>query len=98
MASVKLSNPVITLISNVTGQAIVVDEIINQEYWVTHTRNAVRFDDGIRALIDDGYNNFIEIGPQPVLLGMAQEGVRNSTINMQFLPSILKIKDNGSKY
>ena len=94
LASIKLSNPTITLISNLTGQEINKDEITNSQYWLNHTRQAVRFADGIKTLLDSGYQHFIEIGPSPVLLGMAQESVPNDAANIKlWLPSLRKDKD-----
>src|SRR5262249_1775191 len=41
----------------------------NAGYWRRHAREAVRFADGMRALQHMGCEVFLEIGPQPVLLG-----------------------------
>jgi acyl transferase domain-containing protein/acyl carrier protein len=40
---------------------------INQSYWVENMRQQVKFYDAIRNLISDGYSNFLEISPHPVL-------------------------------
>jgi myxalamid-type polyketide synthase MxaB len=91
VSELKLAKPNISLISNLTG-LVADDAITTAEYWVQHTRNAVRFADGVQTLINDGYNNFVEIGPQPILLGMAQESVIESE-NILWLPSLRKDKD-----
>jgi acyl transferase domain-containing protein/acyl carrier protein len=62
--------PHLQLVSNVTGQ-LAGDEIATAEYWVRHVREAVRFADGVAALHSQGVQIFLEIGPKPVLLGMA---------------------------
>ncbi|MFM7582632.1 MAG: SDR family NAD(P)-dependent oxidoreductase, partial [Caldilinea sp.] len=62
--------PVLRLVSNVTGQ-LAGDEIATPEYWVRHVREAVRFADGVATLHGQGIQILIEIGPRPVLLGMA---------------------------
>jgi acyl transferase domain-containing protein/acyl carrier protein/SAM-dependent methyltransferase len=41
-------------------------------YWRRHAREAVRFADGMRALQHMGCEVFLEIGPQPVLLGLGR--------------------------
>ncbi len=75
---VRYSEPQIKLISNVTGQLVsheACDEelqIASQEYWVRHVRQTVRFAAGMESLERQGINVFIEIGPQPVLLGMGR--------------------------
>jgi acyl transferase domain-containing protein len=62
--------PVLRLVSNVTGR-LAGDEIATPGYWVRHVREAVRFADGVAALHSQGVQIFLEIGPKPVLLGMA---------------------------
>ncbi|MBU6352351.1 MAG: SDR family NAD(P)-dependent oxidoreductase, partial [Chloroflexi bacterium] len=62
--------PVLRLVSNVTGR-LAGDEIATPGYWVRHVREAVRFADGVAALHSQGIQIFLEIGPKPVLLGMA---------------------------
>ena len=39
-------------------------------YWGRHVREAVRFADGMRALTSAGCDAFVELGPNPTLLGM----------------------------
>ncbi|MFN6568072.1 type I polyketide synthase [Dendronalium sp. ChiSLP03b] len=65
------SSPQITLISNVTGQPIA-DEIANPEYWCRHIRQSVNFAASMEALYQKGFKVFLEIGPQPILLGMGR--------------------------
>jgi len=94
LRDVKFAKPTIPLISNLTGAVVSGDEIVTTEYWVKHTRNAVRFNDGINALVNDfNITNFIEIGPNPVLLGMAQECI-SDTDSKLLLPSLRKDKGN----
>jgi len=62
--------PKLPLISNVTGELMVgaPDKI----YWRRQLREAVRFGDGMLALAELGCRSFLEIGPHPVLLPIAQ--------------------------
>ncbi|MBU6352383.1 MAG: type I polyketide synthase, partial [Chloroflexi bacterium] len=62
--------PCLRLVSNVTGQ-LAGDEIAAPGYWVRHVREVVRFADGVATLHGQGIQIFLEIGPKPVLLGMA---------------------------
>jgi acyl transferase domain-containing protein/SAM-dependent methyltransferase/acyl carrier protein len=62
----------IPLISNVTGR-VAGPEVEGAEYWLTHMRAPVRFHAAINTLAGQGISHCIEIGPHPVLLGMAAE-------------------------
>jgi myxalamid-type polyketide synthase MxaB len=68
---VRFKRPQIRLISNLTGQEVI-DEITTSAYWSNHIRQAVRFADSMETLDELDINTFIEIGPKPILLGMAR--------------------------
>jgi len=76
-AEVKYEKPKLTLISNVTGLPAG-DEVCTPEYWRDHVRKPVAFVSGIGALVQDGARLFLEIGPKPVLNGMAQQFVEQT--------------------
>ncbi len=60
----------IPLVSNLHGCHAGAD-MGTADYWVRHVRQAVRFADGMTTLQTDGVDVYLEIGPKPVLLGMA---------------------------
>ncbi|MEZ4737574.1 MAG: beta-ketoacyl synthase N-terminal-like domain-containing protein [Caldilineaceae bacterium] len=64
--------PKLRLISNLTGKEVGA-EVATAEYWVRHVRQAVRFADGVATLQQLNIPIWIEIGPKPVLLGMARQ-------------------------
>ncbi|HEY9670379.1 MAG TPA: thioester reductase domain-containing protein [Waterburya sp.] len=70
-SSIPYSIPKIKLISNVTGE-FATAEVANPEYWCSHVRQPVRFAAGMKALHQQGYEVFVEIGPKPTLLGMGR--------------------------
>ncbi|GET41347.1 amino acid adenylation domain-containing protein [Microseira wollei NIES-4236] len=80
------------LISNLTGQIMLPGEILDANYWRSHTRNTVRFTTGINTLFQQGYELFLEIGPQPILCGMGQRCQQQP--NIFWLPSLNPIKDD----
>ncbi len=65
--------PSITLVSNLTGD---VAPSLSPGYWRRHLREAVRFQHGVQTLERLGYRHFLEIGPTPVLVGMARGCVK----------------------
>ena len=71
-----LSLPRIPIVSNLTGEGVA-RELCSPEYWVRHVRETVCFADGIGWLCEQGVDNFLEVGPDGVLAGMAAECVRD---------------------
>ncbi|HXF18382.1 MAG TPA: acyltransferase domain-containing protein, partial [Burkholderiales bacterium] len=67
---IKHNAPKLPLISNLTGgpMSTAPDKI----YWRRHAREAVRFGDGMLALAQLECRTFLEVGPHPVLLPLAQ--------------------------
>src|SRR5262249_31551044 len=64
-------SPIIGIISNVTGD-LAKAEITTAEYWCRHVRQPVRFADGMETLQQLHCTVFVELGPQPTLLGMGR--------------------------
>jgi acyl transferase domain-containing protein/acyl carrier protein/predicted O-methyltransferase YrrM len=74
----------IDVISNVTGQRFASGEM-NAAYWSRQVTAPVQFARGIETLAAMGCDTFIEIGPQPTLIGMARQSLQNAGT---FLPSL----------
>jgi acyl transferase domain-containing protein/NADPH:quinone reductase-like Zn-dependent oxidoreductase/NADP-dependent 3-hydroxy acid dehydrogenase YdfG/acyl carrier protein len=73
VTGIPLQKPTIRLVSNLTGQVAKPGELIRADYWRNHLREPVRFGAGIQTLFDLGCDTFLELGPNPVLLGMGQQ-------------------------
>lgn len=71
ISSLSFHPPRRRVISNVTGEAIG-REMADPEYWVRHVLAPVQFAAGIATLTSMGFDTFVEVGPHPVLTGMAQ--------------------------
>jgi acyl transferase domain-containing protein/surfactin synthase thioesterase subunit/acyl carrier protein len=67
---IKHNAPKLPLISNLTGELM--SAAPDKSYWRRHIREGVRFGDGMLALAQLECRTFLEIGPHPVLLPMAQ--------------------------
>jgi acyl transferase domain-containing protein len=83
--SVSYHAPKLGLVSNLTGR-LITTEISNPDYWMRHVREAVQFNAGMASLEGLGCNVFLEIGPQPTLLGMGRQCVAAETA--LWLPSL----------
>lgn len=57
----------IPIVSNVTGDWLRTEQVCDPAYWVSHLRNQVEFDAGIRKLLDSDNSIMLEIGPRSAL-------------------------------
>ena len=71
-ASLAYSKPDIALVSNVTGGLVADEQTGQRHYWRAHIRRPVQFQKAMETLHEQGYEVFLEVGPQPALLGMGQ--------------------------
>ncbi|MDC0773288.1 type I polyketide synthase [Streptomyces sp. HD] len=85
LGSVEFRVPRIPLISNLTGR-IAGEELTTREYWVRHVREAVRFADGVTAVLGRGVDKFLELGPGGTLTAMAEETLDHSGIRAVCVP------------
>jgi acyl transferase domain-containing protein len=67
VAAVRLNEPELPYISNVTGDWIKASEATSPEYWARQLRRPVRFVEGMRVLLSDQDQIFIEVGPGSTL-------------------------------
>lgn len=91
-SSIQMVAPKISLVSNVTARPAGM-EITRPGYWRQHIRQPVRFTESIAALRELGCNTFVEIGPNPTLLSMAQRCLPDAN-EQHWLPSLRKGKSD----
>ncbi|MGF1495533.1 MAG: alpha/beta fold hydrolase [Elainellaceae cyanobacterium] len=85
--TVAYRSPQLPMVSNVTG-TLVGDEIAQAAYWCRHVRQPVQFAAGLNALDEAGCQVFLEVGPQPVLLGMGRRCLGDRSNKRSWLPSL----------
>lgn len=92
VGTVELSAPEIAMVSNVFGAIGDPEAFTEPGYWRRHIREPVRFADSVSALEEAGVGTFVEIGPNPTLLGMV--GSNLSSARGVLLPSLRKGQDD----
>ncbi|WP_455713377.1 type I polyketide synthase, partial [Streptomyces zhihengii] len=81
----------IPVVSNLTGELAEPGLMQEPEYWLRQVRGTVRFADGVVAVAELGVTRFVELGPDGVLSGMAQETVGDAV----FVPVLRKDRDEA---
>jgi acyl transferase domain-containing protein len=72
-ARLQLRLPSIALVSNVTGKAYTAP--LDADYWRRHTSECVHYERGLREIIRQGIDVFLEISPRHVLTRPSEETV-----------------------
>ncbi|MFD4691808.1 type I polyketide synthase [Streptomyces sp. NPDC058463] len=79
----------IPVVSNLTGAVAEPGVMQRPEYWLNQVRQPVRFADGVTTLEAMGVTRYVELGPDGVLSGMAQD----TTTDAHFIPVLRKDRD-----
>lgn len=87
LLELKPQKAAIDLYSTVTGKKEDGLHLVS-EYWYNNVREPVYFSNALDAMLDDGYDLFIEIGPHPALSVGAQDLFEKKQINASIFPSI----------
>lgn len=84
-ASITFRPPSIPIVSALTG-TVAGAEMATADFWVSHVRAPVRFADAVSVAATLGADVMVEIGPSPVLLGLARQVVASGV--RAWLPSL----------
>ncbi|MDP8241218.1 MAG: SDR family NAD(P)-dependent oxidoreductase [Candidatus Hatepunaea meridiana] len=64
---------------------------MSRYYWVTAPRETVLFHQAVRSAILDGYRNFVEISPHPILLFFIEETLESiKTTDYKVVPCLIR--------
>lgn len=85
--TVAFAEPRLPVVSSVLGRPAPA-EMTTADYWVRQVREAVRFAQGLDYLAGRHADTFVEIGPQPVLLGLGRQCLADDSGDRAWLPSI----------
>ncbi|MFC5905531.1 acyltransferase domain-containing protein, partial [Streptomyces zhihengii] len=81
----------IPVMSNLTGAVAEPGAMQEPAYWLEQIRRTVRFADGIASLHALGVTRYVELGPDGVLSGMAQD--TDTATDAVFVPVLRKERD-----
>ncbi|AUG80451.1 hypothetical protein CFP65_5765 [Kitasatospora sp. MMS16-BH015] len=73
IAGLEFRRPWIPIVSTLTGRLADPDQLRSADYWVRQVRLPVRFADAVQTLSEQGVTVLLELGPDAVLAGLAQE-------------------------
>jgi acyl transferase domain-containing protein/SAM-dependent methyltransferase len=85
-SNVGYSDPTVGFVSNVTGELADARLIGQPAYWRRHAREPVQFAAAVKTLEEQGVKIFLELGPAPVLLGLACRCLKDE--KQSWLPSL----------
>jgi acyl transferase domain-containing protein/SAM-dependent methyltransferase len=85
-SEVEYSEPREGFVSNVTGKLADLRLIGRADYWRRHAREPVHFAGAVKTLEEQGARVFLEVGPNPMLLGMARRCLQDE--RLLWLPSL----------
>ena len=88
------SAPRIDVISTLSGEPATMALLKNPRYWRDQARSPVRFVQAMRSLVDLGVDCCIEIGPQPMLIGLGRRCVADPD-TLTWLPSLRRDRDDS---
>ncbi|MGA5133015.1 type I polyketide synthase [Streptomyces olivoreticuli] len=83
--------------STVTGGLIDTSEL-DAEYWYTNLRQTVRFDETVRALLDDGFGLFVESSAHPVLTVGLQETFEDASADAVALGTLRRDEGGPERF
>ncbi len=91
-SQIQFHSPRLPLVSNLTGQFMLPEDVPDANYWRCHTRNQVRFMAGVNTLLTQDYEIFLEIGPKPILSNLGNRCQQQE--NAVWLPSLAAGKND----
>ncbi len=91
-SQISFQSPRIPMISTLTGKVLSSKNIFDATYWRQHSREPVRFAAGMDTLFEQGYQLFLELGPQPTLISLGKRCQQKE--NITWLSSLSQGKND----
>ncbi|OBJ55150.1 type I polyketide synthase [Mycobacterium sp. 1423905.2] len=94
LADLPAGDATLPLYSTVTGERL--DEYdAGAAYWWQNTRATVLFEPALRRMLDDGYTQFVELGPHPVLAASIVEIAADQKVDAVVVATQRRNEDDG---
>ncbi len=77
LQSIKLNEPKLPIVSNLTGKWLDPARALDPEYWVQHFRNSILFADGVETLLESDNHVYLEVGPGNMLGSFVRQNPRS---------------------
>jgi acyl transferase domain-containing protein/acyl-CoA synthetase (AMP-forming)/AMP-acid ligase II/thioesterase domain-containing protein/aryl carrier-like protein len=84
----RYESPRLDVASTLLGKVVAPSDMLDAHYWRRQMREPVRFSQAIESLVAAGCETFVEVGPHPVLIGMASDSVTSPSISPVWLGSV----------
>ena len=96
--TIQLKPPQIPYVSGVTGAWARAEEVTDPDYWTWHLHRPVRFEQGIRELLQGDNNHFLEVGPGQTLSSYTKQHPQYQRATHQVLSSLPYGQQEESDY
>ena len=90
---VRLHEPAIPYVSNVTGTWITPANAMDPAYWAQHLRRTVRFSEGLQKILEMPGSVLLELGPGETLTTLARRHVREGQPNPMAFATTRRAED-----
>ena len=95
LENVEISDPQIPYVANVTA-SYVTDKAEVKSLLARQVSSSVRWEQSVRAMLADGVDTFIEIGPGKTLAGFMRKITRDAkVVNIETLQDVKALKESG---
>ena len=95
LENVEISDPQIPYVANVTA-SYVTDKAEVKSLLARQVSSSVRWEQSVRAMLADGVDTFVEIGPGKTLAGFMRKITRDAkVVNIETLQDVKALKESG---
>jgi len=92
---VHFNKPQIPIASNLNGQLIHGNEVLNPDYWIQQTLSPVRFADALQTIEKEAPDIYLEIGAHPALLESITDATHQRAVTL--LPTLRRGQPDWSQ-